>query len=166
MDNAATVKSTLSPKICTEIDKWVAKYPADQTQSAVMAALMIVQEDNDGWLTDELIHAVADYLSMPVIAVYEVATFYSMYSLKPCGKHKINICTNISCQLCGSHEIVEHIQQRLNIQFGETTADKQFTLCEVECMAACANAPMMQIDKTYYENLTPEKVDEILEQYK
>jgi NADH-quinone oxidoreductase subunit E len=146
----------------TEIDAWIAKYPPDQKQSAVMGALRIVQEANGGYLTTELMDAVAEYLEMAPMAVYEVATFYSMYELKPVGKHKICVCTNVSCMLCGSDDIVAHLKQKLNIGFGETTADNKFTLKEVECLGACGGAPMMQIGKTYYENLTSEKIDEIL----
>jgi NADH-quinone oxidoreductase subunit E len=146
----------------TEIDAWIAKYPPEQKQSAVMGALSIVQEANGGYLTTELMDAVAEYLEMAPIAVYEVATFYSMYELKPVGKHKICVCTNVSCMLCGSDDIVAHLKQKLNIGFGETTVDNKFTLKEVECLGACGGAPMMQIGKTYYENLSSEKIDEIL----
>ena len=106
--------------------------------------------------------AVAEYLDMRPIAVYEVATFYSMYELQPVGKHKICICTNISCMLCGSDKIVDYISNKLGIKFGETTIDGRFTLKEVECLGACVNAPMLQIGDTYYENLTEEKVDQVL----
>ena len=147
-----------------EIDREIAKYPADQKQSAVMAALRIAQ-DQHGHLTQELMDAVAEYLEMPAIAVYEVATFYTMYEKKPAGRHLINVCTNISCQLCGSTGIVEHLQDKLGIQAGETTPDGRFSLRTVECLGACVNAPMMQVDKTYHEQLTSEKVDEVLEQY-
>lgn len=146
-----------------EIDTWVAKYPAEQKQSAVMAALRIVQDANGGWLTNDLMDAVAEYLDMPPISVYEVATFYSMYELKPVGRHKICVCTNVSCMLCGSEEIVRHLKQRLGVGLGETTPDGKVTLKEVECLGACAGAPMFQIGKVYYENLTPEKIDAILD---
>ena len=145
-----------------DIDHWLAKYPEDQKQSAVMAALRIVQDQNGGWLTLELMDAVADYLDMDKIHVYEVATFYSMYEHKPVGKHKICVCTNLSCMSCGSGKIVEHLEEKLHIKLGETTEDKQFTLKEVECLGACSGAPMFQIGEHYYENLTPEKIDEIL----
>lgn len=146
-----------------EIDQWIAKYPPEHKESAVMAALRIIQDVNDGWLDKAAIEAVAEYLGMPTIAVYEVATFYSMYELKPVGRHKICVCTNISCMLCGSEKIVDHIRNKLGIKFGETTADGKFTLKEVECLAACVGAPMFQIGNRYYEHLTPEKVDEILD---
>jgi NADH-quinone oxidoreductase subunit E len=144
------------------IDEWSKKYPADKKRAAVMRALMIVQENNGGYLTTPLMNAVAAHLEMPQIAVYEVATFYSMYDLKKVGKHKICVCTNISCMLRGSAEVVSHLESRLGVKVGNTTADGRYTLKEVECLAACGGAPMMQIDKTYYENLTPEKIDAIL----
>ncbi|MGE3919942.1 MAG: NADH-quinone oxidoreductase subunit NuoE [Gammaproteobacteria bacterium] len=160
------MSALLSESTRKQIDQWIQKYPADQKQSAVLAALHIVQEANDGWLSKSLLNAVADYLEMPHIAVYEVATFYSMYDLEPVGRHKIFVCTNISCMLRDCGKIVDHLKQRLQISFNETSKDGRFTLKEVECMAACTNAPMMQIDKDYHENLTPEKVNEILEKYK
>ena len=155
--------SLLSEASRAEIDQWIAKYPPEQKQSAVMAALRIVQDQNGGWLSRELIDAVAAYLEMEAIAAYEVATFYSMYELSPVGKHKISVCTNISCMLRGSDEVVAHLQQRLGIKLGETTDDGKFTLKEVECLGACVNAPMFQIAREYHENLTPEKIDAILD---
>lgn len=152
----------LSISARAEIDTWIAKYPADQRQSAVMAALRIVQDENGGYLTPALMDAVAEYLQMPPIAVYEVATFYSMYELKPVGRHKICICTNISCMLQGCDTIVAHLTQKLGIGLGQTTADQQYTLKEVECLGACCHAPVMQIGRQYYENLTPDKIDQIL----
>ncbi|MCW8929090.1 MAG: NADH-quinone oxidoreductase subunit NuoE [Gammaproteobacteria bacterium] len=149
-----------------EIDVWVAKYPEDQKQSAVMSALRIVQDQNGGWLTTELMDAVADYLDMDKIHVYEVATFYSMYEHKPVGKHKICVCTNISCMVCGSGEIVEHLEEKLDIKLGETTEDNRITLKEVECLGACSGAPMIQIGENYYENLDAEKIDTILDSLK
>lgn len=154
---------SLSADTRAEIDLWVAKYPADQKQSAVMAALRIVQDANGGWLTTELMDSVADYLDMPPIAVYEVGSFYSMYEHKPVGRHKICICTNISCMLCGSEKIIDYVENKLKIKMGETTSDGRFTLKGVECLASCAGAPMMQIDRDYYENLNPEKIDSILD---
>ena len=152
----------LTQDVRTDIDKWVAKYPADQAISASMAALTIVQDANGGSLTTDLMDAVAEYLDVPAISIYEVATFYSMYELKPVGRHKICVCTNISCLLCGSDKIVDHLKNKLDIGFGEITPDGKFSLKEVECLAACGGAPMMQIGKTYYENLTPGIVDKIL----
>ena len=159
---------TQTPLIAEEarrkIDQWLAKYPEDRRQSAVLPALTIVQEENGGWLTTELMDAVADYLGMPPIAVYEVATFYSMFDLEPVGRHKITVCNNISCMLCGGDEIIRHIEEKLGIKVGETTPDGKFTLKrEEECLAACAGAPMMAVDGHYYEHLTPDKVDAILD---
>ena len=153
----------LSAASCAAIDAELAKYPDDQRQSAVMAALTITQDANGGWLTRELMDAVADYLGMPAIAVYEVATFYSMYELKPVGRHKLCVCTNISCLLRGSEEVVAHLSERLGIGLGETTPDSRITLKEVECLGACANAPMLQYGDRYVEDLTPEKLDQLLE---
>ena len=153
----------LSPAIRSEIDTWVAKYPPEWKRSAVMAALQIVQDVNGGWLTTELMDAVADYLEMPPIAVYEVASFYSMYETKPVGRHKICVCTNVSCMVNGSDRVLEHIEGKLGVRLGQTTADGKFTLKEVECLGACGGAPMMQIGRQYYENLTPEILDSILE---
>lgn len=147
-----------------EIDHWIAKYPAEQKQSAVMAALRIAQEQNGGWLTDELIQAVADYLDMPKIAVFEVATFYSMYELAPVGRHKIGVCNSISCMLNGSEQILEYLQQKLGVQIGEVTADGKFSIKEVECLGACVGAPMCMIGKRYYEHLTPEVLDRLLDE--
>jgi len=152
----------LSPAITKEIDKVLAKFPADQRQSAVISALMIVQKNNNGWLTTELMDLVAAYIGMPKIAVYEVASFYTLFDLQPVGRHKIYVCTNISCMLRDSDAIVAHLRSKLNIDFNQTTKDRKFTLKSAECLAACGGAPMMQIDDTYYENLTLEKVDQIL----
>ena len=147
-----------------KIDHWVEKYPLQEKQSAVMSALMIVQEEQ-GYLTEEMMKAVADYLNMPAIAVYEVASFYSMYELKPVGRHLVNVCTNVSCKLRGSDAIVAMLEDKLAIKLGETTEDGRFTLRSVECLAACVNAPMMQVDKDYHENLCAQNLDAVLEQY-
>ena len=156
--------SILSKKTRKEIDIWLKKYPTDKKQSAVLAALREVQHDNNGYLTTELMDAVADYLDMAKIAVYEVASFYSMFETKPVGKRSISICNNISCMLMGAENIVEHVENKLGIKTGESTKDGKFFLkCEEECLAACCGGPMMMIDHIYYENLTTEKVDEILE---
>jgi NADH-quinone oxidoreductase subunit E len=159
-----TEADVLSPEVRAEIDTWIAKYPTEQKQSAVMAALHITQDANGGYLTTELMDAIAEYLEMPKIAVYEVASFYSMYELKPVGRHKICVCTNISCLLCGSDEVVAHLRKRLGIGLGETTADGRITLKEVECLGACVDAPVAQLGHVYHEKLTPEKIDAILEQ--
>lgn len=146
-----------------EIDRWIAKYPPDRKQAAIMAALRVAQDQNGGWLSVDLIEAVAEYLEMPPIAAHEVATFYTMYDLKPVGRHKVCVCTNIACQLNGSDRIMDHLRKKLGVEPGETNSGGKFTLKEVECLGACGGAPMMMVDKTYYENLTPEKVDEILD---
>jgi NADH-quinone oxidoreductase subunit E len=159
-DNAALI----SPASCAEIDCWLAKYPPERRQSALLPALSIVQGQNGGWLTNAHLDAVAEYLGLPRVSVYEVATFYSMFDLKPVGRHKIAVCNNISCMLCGADEIVAHIEKRLGIKTGETTADGRITLKrEEECLAACVGAPMMAVDGHYHEHLTPEKVDAILD---
>lgn len=147
-----------------EIDHWLAKYPSDQRRSAVVAALMIVQEKHGGYLSQELITAVAEYLKIAPIEAYEAASFYDMFEFKPIGKHKISVCTNVSCMLRGSDDIVARLEQRLGIKLGDTTADGQFTLRETECLAACANAPVCQLNnKEYVEDLTPEKVDAMVD---
>lgn len=156
----------LSERARAAIDRWIAKFPPDRKRAAVLAALTIVQEEHGGWLTPELIEAVARYLDMPPVAAMEVATFYSLFDHKPVGRHKIYVCTNISCWLCGSEQIVEHLKKRLGVEVGGTTADGRFTLRETECLAACGGAPMFMIDRNYHENLTPAAVDEILERYK
>jgi len=154
----------LSQEVRKEIDHWVAKYPEEQKQSAVMAALRIVQENNEGYLSNELMDAVAEYLSMPSIAVYEVATFYSMYEHKPVGRHKICVCNSVSCLLNDSAGVLDYLQEKLGVKLGEVTADGKFSIKEVECLGACVGAPAVMIGKDYYENLTKEKVDKILEE--
>src|SRR5680860_41797 len=153
----------LSEQVRAEIDGWVARFPPGKKQSAVLNALRVVQHEH-GWLSTEMMDAVAEYLNMPRIAVYEVATFYSMFELKPVGRHSISVCTNVSCMLRGSDEIVAHLENKLGIKTGESTPDGRFYLKqEEECLAACCGAPMMQIDHVYHENLTPERVESILE---
>lgn len=154
----------LSVQGLQKVDHWIAKYPAEQRQSAVMAALMIAQEEL-GPLTPNVMDSIAEYLEMPPIAVYEVSTFYTMYEHKPCGRNIINVCTNISCKLRDSAVIVQHLEEKLGISLGETTADGRFSLRSVECLGACVNAPMMQINKDYHEHLTAEKIDAALEHY-
>ena len=154
----------LSEHAKAEIDRWIKKYPEGQKQSAVLAAMREVQHENDGYLTRELMDAVAEYLEMPPIAVYEVASFYSMLETENVGRHSISVCTNISCMLNGSDTIMQHIEKKLGIKEGESTEDGRYHLKqEEECLAACCGAPMMMVDHVYHENLTPEKVDEILE---
>jgi len=147
-----------------EIDDSVSKFPSDQKRSAVLSALNSAQHQNKGFLTVDLMDAVAEYLEMPAIHVYEVASFYSMYEIKPVARNNVAICTNISCMLMGSDTIVSHVENKLGIKIGESTEDGRIYLkCEEECLAACAGGPMMQVNHKYYENLTPEKVDEILD---
>jgi NADH-quinone oxidoreductase subunit E len=154
----------LSEHALTEIDHWVAKFPEGKQRSAVIAALHAVQHDNHGYLTEELMQAVAEYLDMPAIQVYEVAAFYSMFEAKPVGRCSISVCTNIACMLRGSDEILQHIENRLGIKEGESTPDGKFYLRrEEECLAACNNAPMLMVGHRYHENLTIEKVDQLLD---
>ena len=156
----------LSAESLALIDVEVAKYPADQKQSAVMGALRIAQTEC-GWLKPELIEYVADYLEMPAIAAYEVATFYNMYDTKRPGRHKITLCTNLPCMLMGAGELGEYLKKKLDIGFGETTEDGRFTLKEGECMGACGDAPMcLHNNHVMYTHLTPEKVDELLDTLK
>lgn len=150
---------TIAPEVQKKIDHWLMKYPPEQRRSAVVPALLYVQEQNNGWLSPAAMEAVAEYLRITSIEVYEVATFYDMYELKPRGKHKIGLCTNISCMLRGAGEIADCVKKRLGINFGESTHDGMFLLRETECMAACGGAPICQInDQHYHENLTPEKM--------
>jgi NADH-quinone oxidoreductase subunit E len=158
------LQEMLSPKSMHDVLSWLAKYPAEQKQSAVMAVLRIAQEQH-GYLTPQLMDAVALYLEMPAIAVYEVATFYTMYELRPVARHVINVCTNISCKLANASEIVTQLEDKLSIKLGETTQDGRFTLRSVECLGACVNAPVIQVDKNYHENLNSQKIDQMLEQY-
>jgi len=153
---------TLSGGTIAEIEKELKKYPPERKQSAVMAALRIVQ-DEFRWVSKEIMQEIADLLEMPAIHVYEVATFYSMYEHKDVGRHKICVCTNISCQLCGSKGVLEHLQEKTGIGPGETTPDGRITIKEVECLGACGGAPMMQVDKDYHEYLTADSIDKILE---
>jgi NADH-quinone oxidoreductase subunit E len=149
------------------IDEWVAKFPPEQKRSAVLNALREVQHDNNGFLTPELMDAVADYLGLARIDVYEVASFYSMLETKPCGRHSISVCTNISCMLCGADDIVAYIEKKLGVKTGESTPDGRYYLKrEEECLAACCGGPMMMVDHVYHEKLTPQKVDQILDKLK
>ncbi len=155
--------TALSPALCAKIEEWNKRYPPDKKASGVLQALHYAQAENGGSLTQELLDAVADFLEMPRTAVYEVATFYTLYHLKPVGRQVISVCTNISCMLRGAEDLVEHLKKRLGVELNGTTPDGQYTLCEAECLGACVGAPMLQLGKKYYENLTPEKVDEILD---
>ena len=154
----------LSEHVREEIEHWKARFPKDRQRSAVIGALHAVQHENDGYLTPELMDAVAEYLELPNIQVYEVATFYSMFQTKPVGRNNVAICTNVSCMLRGADDIVEHVENKLGIKLGESTKDGRVYLKrEEECLAACCGAPMMMVNHEYYENLTTERVDEILD---
>jgi NADH-quinone oxidoreductase E subunit len=141
----------------------IAKYPAGRQASAVMPLLTLAQRQNGGWLTMPALDYVAAYLDMPPIRVYEVATFYTMYKLKPIGRHHLEVCTNVPCWLRGSDEVVGACKRKLGIEVGQTSADGLFTLSEAECLGACVNAPMMQIGDDYYEDLSPASVEAILD---
>lgn len=156
----------ISEQIINQINLLAKKYPKDNKKSVVMEALKMVQNENSGHLTLELIKELAEYLNLPAILVQEVAYFYSMYEHKPVGKHKICICHNISCMLNGSDDLIKYLQYKLNIKIGEVTKDGKFSIKKVECLGACVGAPMMQIGDTYYENLTKDKVDMILDSFK
>ena len=155
---------TLSDHVKDEIEHWKARFPEGRERSAVIAALHAVQHENNGYLTAELMSAVAEYLGLPTIQVYEVATFYSMFQTKPVGRHNVAICTNVSCMLMGSDDIVAHVEAKLGIRIGESTVDGRIYLKrEEECLAACAGGPMMQVDHVYHTELTPQRVDQILD---
>lgn len=156
----------LSPGALKKIDREIAKYPAEQRQSAVMAALAIAQ-DEKGWLATETMDYVAEYLKMPPIAVYEVASFYAMYNLKPVGRHKLTVCTNLPCALSGGAHAAEHLQSRLGIGFNETSVDGRFTLKEGECMGACGDAPVLLVDnKRLCGFMSDDKLDGLLDELK
>jgi NADH-quinone oxidoreductase subunit E len=155
---------TLPTDVVQEIDHLLTKFPAKQKRSAVLGALTAAQHHNKGFLTTAIMDAVAAYLDLSNIAVYEVASFYSMFETKPVGRNSISVCTNVSCMLRGSAQIVNHIEKKLGIKTGQSTADGKFFMKqEEECLAACTGAPMMQVNHKYYENLTPEKIDQILD---
>ncbi|MEQ8664452.1 MAG: NADH-quinone oxidoreductase subunit NuoE [Rhodospirillales bacterium] len=145
-----------------EAKKIIAKYPEGRQQSAVMPLLDVAQRQNGGWLTRETMDYVADMLSMPPIAVYEVATFYTMYNHKPVGRFHVQVCTNLPCWLRGSDGIAAACKKATGLEWGQSDADGVFTLSEVECLGACVNAPMMQINDDYYEDLTPESAEAVL----
>lgn len=152
----------LSEAAKSHIDRWILRYPPEQKRSGVFEALRFVQEENEGYLTVELMDAIARHLEMPPIGVYEVASFFTLYNLKKVGKHQIDICTNVSCMLNGAEKIAEHLKKTLGIDFNETTADGKLTLREVECLGACVNAPVCQIGHQYHEHLTTDKLDAIV----
>jgi NADH-quinone oxidoreductase subunit E len=147
-----------------EIEHWKARFPEDRQRSAVISALHAVQHENHGFVTAEQMNAVAAYLELPTIQVYEVATFYSMFQTKEVGRNEVAICTNVSCMLRGADDIVEHVEKKLGVKLGESTEDGRiFLKQEEECIAACCGAPAMMINHKYHENLTKEMVDEILD---
>lgn len=163
----ANTTALLSEGTRREIDHWVAKFPAGRQRSAVLSALHFAQEQNHGYLTTPLMDAVAAYLQLPPVQVYEVASFYSMYELHPCGRHHVSICTNISCMLRGAEDLVAHAEKKLGIKLGESTPDLRIYLKrEEECLAACTGAPMMMVDHVFHENLTREDVDRIFDDLK
>ena len=150
-----------------EIDHWIAKFPPGRQRSACISALRAAQEQNNGYLTQDLVEAIAEYLQLPPVQVYEVASFYSMFELHPCGRHHVSVCTNISCMLCGSDQIVAYVEKKLGIKTGESTPDGRiFLKREEECLAACTGAPMMMVDHVFHENLTPEAIDKVLDDLK
>lgn len=154
----------LTDHVKDEIESWKARFPEGRQRSAVIAALHAVQHENHGYLNAEQMNAVAEYLELPSIQVYEVATFYSMFQTKEVGRNEVAICTNVSCMLRGAEEIVEHVEEKLGIKLGESTDDgRVFLKKEEECVAACCGAPAMMVNHKYYENLTKEQVDNILD---
>jgi NADH-quinone oxidoreductase subunit E len=156
--------AALSEHTRGEIDRWLAKFPPDRRRSAVIAALREAQHQNHGYLTTPLMDAVAEYIGLPPIQVYEVASFYSMLETKPCGRVHVSVCTNISCMLRGADEIVAAVERHLGIRTGESTPDGRIYLKrEEECLAACNNAPMMMVDHVFHENLTPESAIRVLD---
>ena len=163
-DPARKEPAVLPEHVRDELDRWIPRFPEGRQRSAIIAGLRAAQHENDGFLTRQLMDAVADYLDLPPIQVYEVATFYSMFETGPVGRHSVSVCTNVACMLRGAEEIVAHIEQRLGIKTGGSTADGRiFLKKEEECLAACCGAPMMMVDHKYYENLTREQVDAILD---
>jgi NADH-quinone oxidoreductase subunit E len=154
----------LSTHVKDEIEHWKARFPADRQRSAVISALHAVQHENHGFVTAEQMNAVAEYLELPTIQVYEVATFYSMFQTREVGRNEVAICTNVACMLRGADDIVDHVESKLGIKLGESTEDgKIFLKQEEECIAACCGAPALMVNHKYYENLTKEMVDEILD---
>jgi NADH-quinone oxidoreductase subunit E len=168
MSAASTGKTALlNEHTRHEIDEWVARFPAGKQRSALLSALRFAQEQNNGFLTTDLMDAVAEYLDIPAVYAYEVASFYSMFETHPCGRHHVSVCTNIACMLNGSDEIVAYVEKKLGIKTGQSTADGRiFLKCEEECLAACTGAPMMMVDHVFHEHLTPSKVDEVLDKLK
>jgi len=157
--NAMLTEETLKT-----IDHWLAKFPQDKKRSALIQSLMAAQVQNGGWITRELTEAVADYLDLPPVWAHEIISFYSMFDDQPAGRHKVNICTNISCWLRGAEDLLAHAEKKLGVTLGETTQDQRISLIrEEECLAGCCGAPMMVVDGHYHENLDIEKMDAILD---
>ena len=163
-DFIAGKKDLLNEETRATIDHWGSKFPPEKKRSAMIQEILAAQDQNGGWVSKDMIEAVADYLELPPVWAFEVASFYSMIDQKPVGKHKVNICTNISCWLNGAEDLVRHVEDKLGIKLGETTGDKRITLAvEEECLAGCCGAPMMVVDGHYHENLDTDKIDEILD---
>ena len=158
-------QAVLSDATRKHIDHWAAKFPPERRRSALIQGLFAAQEQNGGWLSDELITAVAKYLGVPPVWAYEVASFYSMFETRPVARNNVAICTNISCWLNGAEDLVRHCEKKYGVRLGESTADGRIYLKkEEECLAACCGAPMMVVNGHYHENLTTEKVDQILDE--
>ena len=163
-EHIAGKKALLNEDTRANIDHWVSKFPAEKKRSALIQALIAAQHQNGGWVSKDMVEAVADYLDLPPVWAFEIASFYSMIDQKPVGRHKVNVCTNISCWLNGAEDMVSHIEKKLGIKLGETTADDRITLIvEEECLAACCGAPAMVVDGHYHENLDTSKIDKILD---
>mgnify|MGYP000220399724 CR=1 FL=1 len=153
---------TLPESVCRKIDEVRKNYPPEENRAPLVFALHYAQ-DELGWVSEDTLESIAAYLDLEPIKVYEAATFYDMFNREPVGRHQIKVCTNISCMLCGSDGILDHLRARLGVDFGETTADGRFTLTEVECLGACGGAPVVWIGRTFYEDVTPERLDGILD---
>ena len=163
-EHVAGKKALLDQNTRANIDHWVAKFPPEHKRSALIQAVIAAQHQNGGWVSKDMIEAVADYLELPPVWAFEVASFYSMIDQEPVGRHKVNICTNISCWLNGAEDMVSYIENKLGVKLGETTADDRITLIvEEECIAACCGAPAMVVDGHYHENLDTAKIDKILD---
>lgn len=162
-DMSNQIEFSFSGKVLKKCDEWLIRFPKDKKRSAVIEILKIVQNENGGYLNEELIGNVADYLGISRIFAYEVATFYSMFDLHKVGRYKIYFCVSVSCMLCGSDDMVLYVKNKLNIDFDQTTSDGKFTLKKAECLAACGGAPVMLIGEMYYEDLTFSKIDSILD---
>jgi len=167
MSESASKIHLLNEHTRHEIDGWIARFPEGKQRSAVLSSLRFAQEQNNGFLTPDLMEAVAEYLKLPAIQVFEVASFYSMFETHPCGRHHVSVCTNISCMLNGSDEVVAYIEKKLGIKTGESTPDGRiFLKREEECLAACTGAPMMMVDHHFHEYLTPESIDRVIDELK